>query len=275
MLGHQGGVDAEWADLRRAARGVQRLRTAGQRVGEESGVVGLVLGPLAGEVVFIEDRLNWADRLARTTVDALFWLDIQGALALIDAVHWALVHASAVYNIDTRLCDHIRHGPVSSIYYGIKKDTTPFYVIGGLMDFVAAVQVAVAFTWLGMVMGISFLEAPLKFRAPGMTVPLGVGIGRLVFRAMNIVEGVFGAVLLVTAALTVPQASKWSGGLIVAVVITLVVGARVLRPRMDARVRRGKTADGQPRHVLHIGYVVLECVKVVLLLAIGVAGLLG
>lgn len=275
MLGHQGGVDAEWADLRRATRGVQRLRTAGQRVGEESGVIGLVLGPLAGEVVFIEDRLNWADRLTRTTVDALFWLDIQGALALIDAVHWALVHASTVHNIDARLCDHIRHGPVSSIYYENRKDTTPFYTIGGLMDFVAAVQVAVAFTWLGMVMGISFLEAPLKFRAPGITVPLGVGIGRLVFRAMNIVEGVFGAVLLVTAALTVPIASTWSGGLIVAVVITLVVGARVLRPRMDARVRRGKTADGQPRHALHIGYVVLECVKVVLLLAIGVAGLLG
>jgi len=26
---------------------------------------------------------------------------------------------------------------------------------------------------------ISFLEAPLKFRAPGVTVPFGLGIGRL------------------------------------------------------------------------------------------------
>jgi hypothetical protein len=31
----------------------------------------------------------------------------------------------------------------------------------------AAVAVAVTFTWLGMVLAISFLEAPLKFRAPG------------------------------------------------------------------------------------------------------------
>ena len=187
----------------------------------------------------------------------------------------ALVDTGTVHHIDARLCDHIRHGPISSIYYGNRKDSTPFYRIGGLMGFVAAVQVAVAFTWLGMVLGISFLEAPLKFRAPGITVPLGVGIGRLVFRALNIVEGVFGAALLVAAALTVPQASTWSGGLIVAVVITLVVGAWGLRPRMDARVRRGNTVDGLPRHVLHIGYVVLECVKVLLLLAIGIVGLLA
>lgn len=143
------------------------------------------------------------------------------------------------------------------------------------MSVVEAVQVAVAFTWLGMVLGISFLEAPLKFRAPGITVPLGVGIGRLVFRVLNIVEGVLAAALLVAAALVVSDTSWWRVGLIVAVVVALVIGARVLRPSMDARVKRGETADGRPRHALHVGYVVLECVKVLLLLAIGVTGLLA
>ncbi|WP_328388425.1 hypothetical protein [Nocardia sp. NBC_00416] len=38
--------------------------------------------------------------------------------------------------------------------------------------------------WLGMVLAISFLEAPLKFRAPGVATELGLGIGRLVFRAV-------------------------------------------------------------------------------------------
>ena len=33
-----------------------------------------------------------------------------------------------------------------------------------------AVAVAVTFVWLGMVLAISFLEAPLKFRAPGITI---------------------------------------------------------------------------------------------------------
>ena len=32
-----------------------------------------------------------------------------------------------------------------------------------------AVATAATFVWLGMVLAISFLEAPLKFRAPGVT----------------------------------------------------------------------------------------------------------
>jgi hypothetical protein len=61
---------------------------------------------------------------------------------------------------------------------------------------------AVAFVWLGMVLAISFLETPLKFRAPGITLPLGLGIGRLVFRALNTVEVVLAAALI-TALLTI------------------------------------------------------------------------
>ena len=49
-----------------------------------------------------------------------------------------------------------------------------------------AVAAAAAFVWLGMVLAISFIEAPLKFRAPGVTLAIGLGIGRLVFRALNV-----------------------------------------------------------------------------------------
>ena len=61
-----------------------------------------------------------------------------------------------------------------------------------------AVAVAVIFVWLGMVLAISFLEAPLKFRAPNVTLQIGLGIGRLVFRALNTVEVVLAIVILVT-----------------------------------------------------------------------------
>jgi hypothetical protein len=46
-----------------------------------------------------------------------------------------------------------------------------------------AVAVAGVFIWLGMVLAISFMETPLKFRAPRITLQLGLGIGRLVFTA--------------------------------------------------------------------------------------------
>lgn len=42
-------------------------------------------------------------------------------------------------------------------------------------------QVLAPALWLGLVIGISFIEAPLKFTALGITIPLGLGIGRLVF----------------------------------------------------------------------------------------------
>ena len=49
-------------------------------------------------------------------------------------------------------------------------------------------QIAIPFVWLGFVCAISFMEAPLKFQAPNITIPLGLGIGYLVFHALNKVE---------------------------------------------------------------------------------------
>ena len=40
------------------------------------------------------------------------------------------------------------------------------------MNATHAVAAAIIFTWLGMVIAISFIEAPLKFRAPGVTLPI-------------------------------------------------------------------------------------------------------
>ena len=63
------------------------------------------------------------------------------------------------------------------------------------MDAGIEVATAAVFVWLGMVLAISFVEAPLKFRAPGVTLKVGLGIGRLVFRALNVFEYVFAAVI--------------------------------------------------------------------------------
>ena len=64
----------------------------------------------------------------------------------------------------------------------------------------AAIVVAVTFVWLGMVLAISFLEAPLKFRAPNVTLQIGLGIGRLVFRALNTAEVAFALVIVAVVA---------------------------------------------------------------------------
>jgi hypothetical protein len=135
------------------------------------------------------------------------------------------------------------------------------------------VQIAVPFIWLGMVLAISFLETPLKFRAPGVTVPLGLGIGRLVFRALAVVELSLAGVL--TAALVL-------GGRTTAVIIlasllwaVLVVQVAVLLPRLDRRARLILSGGNLPRSRLHLAYVALDGIKVVLLPVLGVVLVTG
>jgi hypothetical protein len=132
---------------------------------------------------------------------------------------------------------------------------------------------AAAFTWLGMVLAISFLEAPLKFRAPGVTVRLGLGIGRIVFAALNRVELVL--LLVVGIALAVGPRSAAPVGLALALAALLGVQVAVLRPALRRRtdqVLAGEDAD-VPRSRHHLLYVALEIVKVVVLAALGATAL--
>lgn len=61
--------------------------------------------------------------------------------------------------------------------------------------------------WAGLIGGISFLEAPLKFQAPGITIPLGLGIGQLVFQALNKIEIIL---LIIILACSLPAPLKTS-----------------------------------------------------------------
>lgn len=65
-------------------------------------------------------------------------------------------------------------------------------------------QLAIAsvFLWIGFVCAISFMEAWLKFSAPGVTIPIGLGIGRLVFSALNKVEWLLAIVIIVNLFMT-------------------------------------------------------------------------
>lgn len=61
-----------------------------------------------------------------------------------------------------------------------------------------AMMLIIPAMWIGLIIGISFIEAPLKFTAPGITIPLGLGIGRRVFLAMNITEVVLAIILVIS-----------------------------------------------------------------------------
>ncbi|MEV5148089.1 hypothetical protein AB0L14_27750 [Streptomyces sp. NPDC052727] len=133
----------------------------------------------------------------------------------------------------------------------------------------AATAGAVTFVWLGMVLAISFLEAPLKFRAPGVTIPVGLGIGRLVFRALNAVEAVLAVVVVLAVALGDAPAAVIS--LTAAVAALLLAQLAVVRPLLNRRSDRVLAGEELPRSRSHLWYVALEVLKSGALTALGVA----
>jgi hypothetical protein len=135
-----------------------------------------------------------------------------------------------------------------------------------------ALGVAVTFVWLGMVLAISFLEAPLKFRAPGVTVPIGLAIGRLVFRGLNTAE-----LVLAFAALAAMLGGYPAAAVVFTVValVALVTQLAAVRPFLHRRTSAVLAGDTGQRSRAHLAYIALEGVKVLALLGAGVALLTG
>ena len=132
----------------------------------------------------------------------------------------------------------------------------------------AATAGAAVFLWLGMVLAISFLEAPLKFRAPGVTIPIGLGIGRMVFRALNRVEVALAAVVVVAVAVGSPPVAVVVLTAVLAVFLAVQLG--VVRRRLNRRSDRVLAGEDLPRSRGHLYYVGFEAVKVVVLAVLGV-----
>lgn len=127
-----------------------------------------------------------------------------------------------------------------------------------------AVRIIAPTLWVGMIIALSFLEAPLKFQAPGITVPLGLGIGRLMFTALTIAAWVL-LVATTTAAFAKPRLARFDVVLLASVWLVLAIETFVIRPPLNARSDI-IIAGGDPGESwLHYGYVATEGILVVLL----------
>lgn len=129
---------------------------------------------------------------------------------------------------------------------------------------------ASVFLWIGFVGAISFMEAWLKFRAPGVTVPLGLGIGRLVFDALNKVEWLLAIIILINLikAKDVIFSAKKTPYFIP--LLILIIQTIWLLPELDARAELIVQGQELGTSYLHFYYVGMEIVKVVCLLIFGI-----
>jgi hypothetical protein len=125
----------------------------------------------------------------------------------------------------------------------------------------------IALIWLGMVLGISFLEAPVKFMAPSVTLEIGLDIGRYVFGAFNKVECALAlamAILLIIIRKKdrsmIPLGLAW---------LSLALQTAWLLPVLEARVEVIIQGQTPAPSILHTIYVVLEVLKAVALAVYG------
>lgn len=131
-------------------------------------------------------------------------------------------------------------------------------------------QIAVPFVWFGMIGAISFMEAPLKFQAPNITIPLGLGIGRLVFFWLNKIEIVL-AVLMLASLISARPKNKFPLVCFGVVASLLILETIWLLPVLDARAVEVVAGTAAPFSNGHLIYIAFDAIKFVLLLALGVS----
>jgi hypothetical protein len=122
-----------------------------------------------------------------------------------------------------------------------------------------------ALLWIGFVVAISFMEAWLKFQAPGITLELGLGIGRLVFAALNKVEWTFAIAIIVDQVVNKSRLLRSSNSWFFIPLVLLLIQTIWILPALDARAELHLQRAPVPPSSLHFYYVGMELIKVICL----------
>lgn len=138
------------------------------------------------------------------------------------------------------------------------------------MTHLNALALPSVFLWIGFVCAISFMEAWLKFRAPGVTLPLGLGIGNLVFKALNKVEWVL-AILIALDLFVFRKPGLHVPHIFFLIALALlIIQTFWLLPALEARIPLYQQGVKPPSSPLHYYYVGAEIIKVASLFIIGI-----
>lgn len=131
------------------------------------------------------------------------------------------------------------------------------------------IAIASVFLWIGFVCAISFMEAWLKFSAEGVTIPIGLGIGRLVFSALNKVEWFFAIVILSNLFFSKSKLFTLQNLLYFIPLLLLIIQTIWALPALDARAELYIQEQAIPHSNLHFYYVGMEITKVGCLILFG------
>lgn len=115
------------------------------------------------------------------------------------------------------------------------------------------------------------MESWLKFRAPGITIPLGLGIGRLVFGALNKVEWALALFILITLLYARENIFSLSCLPFLIPFAIVIIQTFWLLPALDARAQLRMDGAAVPPSYLHLYFAGSEVIKATCLFIFGLS----
>ncbi len=114
------------------------------------------------------------------------------------------------------------------------------------------------------------MESWLKFRAPGITTELGLGIGKLVFGALNKIEIVCFFIIVIELTLNFRQKNLLVKSIVFGLMSILILQTFWLLPELTQMIENYKVGIKPTSKYQHLTYVMLEVIKVFLLVVLGI-----
>ncbi|PXX96855.1 hypothetical protein DF185_19640 [Marinifilum breve] len=125
----------------------------------------------------------------------------------------------------------------------------------------------VTFIWAGFILAISFMEAWVKFRAESLDTPTALDVGMHVFGALNFVERIFTAIMLVY--LFVYYADKVVVVTGITIFTFIVAQSGYLLPELNEHAQLIMQGMQPEKSSVHIMYIVMEVIKLLALFVLG------
>ncbi len=124
---------------------------------------------------------------------------------------------------------------------------------------------ASSFIWIGCLLAISFMESWLKFKAPGITLGLGLGIGRLIFNALNKMEWAFALISIAVLLFSNIKYGSTTWVFLLVPIFLLLLQTIWMLPALDLRAEKVIAGAHLAPSKLHWYFVGAEMIKLVCL----------
>jgi len=128
---------------------------------------------------------------------------------------------------------------------------------------ITQILIIVTLLWMGMIVGISFLESWVKFQTPGLSKPLALAVGRTVFRAFH--KAQYGLMVMLFIMGLIAHLLMWNWVILLSIIFALALQGLWLLPFLSNRVDRLLAGKHLSRSYFHFIYGILEMTKLGLL----------